>query len=472
MNKKVSFVVSLLALASLLVVAFAPAGMANAAAPELTLTAPPWITDPTHVHILLNYSVSNYVPDPALTQLVLFARVKQDPPAGYTGLGVSVPLPSGPGAPTSFSGTLEVSTYPAGFAPVHGDEVEWFAKFAGAIMTLPTATVPPLASSKVDLVGPEGFGTVAPRQWLQPSHLPICQPAAFYVLSHDPATDGVASGFSQIGFSLAGYPLPDVEGAPLMHSSEYLFSMAGLAGTLNFTDLDQAGNGNAPAALFTWNEADYHAMAACPTFTADVPADYLFAPYIGYLAQMGVIRGYSATAFGPEDTITRGQFALLIARALNGGTTPTTSPSGECVFTDVPPATGELFDAVSWACNNGVIKGYGGGLFGPHDPLTRGHTVLMLRRANKAIVAGSLSFDDSHAMLSWEMPGLHFGVRSATFADVNALPMSEAELADAINTFYNAGILDGYNATTFGIFDPLKRGQLAKILYRSLSDVF
>ena len=48
-------------------------------------------------------------------------------------------------------------------------------------------------------------------------------------------------------------------------------------------------------------------------------------------------------------------------------------------FSDVDPAA-SYGEAVRWAASEGIAGGYGGGLFGPDDPITREQLAVMLYR--------------------------------------------------------------------------------------------
>ena len=61
-------------------------------------------------------------------------------------------------------------------------------------------------------------------------------------------------------------------------------------------------------------------------------------------------------------------------------------PSKQAVFSDVDPNGGcaDFMDAISWAVEQGITTGIGGGKFGPDDGCTRGQIVTFLYRAYKA----------------------------------------------------------------------------------------
>jgi hypothetical protein len=437
----------------------------------VSMSTAAWINPGVAAGLSVTYTVSNQSSTGPLTvPVTLFARAKASPATDYAVALALPPVTLNAGGSITQTQALTGATLPPGLAD--GDQVEWL--LAATDDTVMPARLAPMASSKVDMAAPWGFASVAPGQMLYAGGLPACQPAPFYALFQDPEENSVASGFAQFGFSPAGYALPAVVAGLNPAAQEYIFSLGGLptTGSLNLTALDQAGNGVTPT-VATWTSLS--GVPACPGFS-DVPATDQFAAYITYLAKTGVIKGTSATTFSPVDSITRGQFAILLARALNDGVVPDTTPTATCVFSDVPSAAngtpqGELYDAVSWGCTQGLIKGYTNGAFGWNDSLIRGHAALLMDRANGAIQGGDITVSDTNMLLGQAITAEPFAVRSASFADVNALPYGSMELINAINAFYNVGIIDGYNVSTFGIFDPISRGQLAKILYRALSDV-
>ena len=94
---------------------------------------------------------------------------------------------------------------------------------------------------------------------------------------------------------------------------------------------------------------------------------------VQYAYEKGMMNGTSTTTFSPDGTTTRGMIVTILHR-MEG--TPTATGTA---FTDVP--TGQWYsDAVSWASANGIVSGYGNGLFGPGDPITREQMAAILNR--------------------------------------------------------------------------------------------
>lgn len=106
----------------------------------------------------------------------------------------------------------------------------------------------------------------------------------------------------------------------------------------------------------------------------DVPEGYWAYGAIQYVYGEGLMAGASGTTFAPEGTTTRGQIVTILWR-LSG------SPQVDYLldFSDV--AGGAYYtEAVRWAVSEGIAGGYGGGVFGPNDPITREQLAVMLHR--------------------------------------------------------------------------------------------
>lgn len=94
------------------------------------------------------------------------------------------------------------------------------------------------------------------------------------------------------------------------------------------------------------------------------------------LAARGIINGYGDGRFGPNDEMTRAQFAAITVRALGMSGSATSS------FTDVPASqwyAGWIGTATAYS----IVNGYGNGKFGPEDKITREMAATMVARAAK-----------------------------------------------------------------------------------------
>lgn len=105
----------------------------------------------------------------------------------------------------------------------------------------------------------------------------------------------------------------------------------------------------------------------------DVKKSDWFYDAVCFVQENGLFSGTSSTSFSPNDTMTRDMLATVLWRLAG------TPKGGNSVFTDVPPNTW-FTEAVAWAEKNGIVTGYGQGLFGPGDKISREQFVVMLFR--------------------------------------------------------------------------------------------
>ena len=107
---------------------------------------------------------------------------------------------------------------------------------------------------------------------------------------------------------------------------------------------------------------------------ADVSGSDWFYNDVRYVYEKGIMDGTGADRFSPNAPLTRAMIVTILYRMAGSP-----SVSGSSDFTDV--AAGKWFaKAVAWAAANGIVNGYGSGLFGPNDPVTREQLAAILYR--------------------------------------------------------------------------------------------
>ena len=95
---------------------------------------------------------------------------------------------------------------------------------------------------------------------------------------------------------------------------------------------------------------------------------------IRYAYEKGLMNGVGKSQFAPASTLTRAMVVTTLYRIENK---PVVAKTG--TFTDV--AAGKWYtDAIEWAAANKIVDGYGGGLFGPNDAVTREQLAAILNR--------------------------------------------------------------------------------------------
>ena len=106
----------------------------------------------------------------------------------------------------------------------------------------------------------------------------------------------------------------------------------------------------------------------------DVPEDAWYADAVRYVYKHDLMAGTSATAFSPDATTSRSMIAAILWRMAGS---PVVNYAMD--YTDV--AQGQWYsEAIRWAASEGIVGGYGNGLFGTNDPITREQFAAMLYR--------------------------------------------------------------------------------------------
>lgn len=169
----------------------------------------------------------------------------------------------------------------------------------------------------------------------------------------------------------------------------------------------------------------------------DVPADAWYYDEHYYAWFNGLIKGTGDTTFEPDATTTRAQAVTVLYRIAGS---PNVSGLTE-PFTDVSD-NHWAHDAIVWAYENAIVKGYDATTFGPDDGLTRGQFVAIMHRyAGSPQVSGDLG----------------------VFSDCADIPF---EFRNSVRWAVANGIVNGYADGTFRPSTVISRAQLAAILAR------
>ena len=173
----------------------------------------------------------------------------------------------------------------------------------------------------------------------------------------------------------------------------------------------------------------------------DLAANAWYTDAVAYVYRHDLMAGYGENLFGPDDDLSRAQLCQII---YNMEGQPATS--GSSVFTDV--ADGAWYaDAVTWAASQGIVGGYGNGLFGPEDNITREQLASILYR-----YAQSKGYDTS------------VGENTNILSYTDALEISEYAIP-AMQWACGAGIMEG-NAGYLTPQGDATRAQVATMLMR------
>ena len=106
----------------------------------------------------------------------------------------------------------------------------------------------------------------------------------------------------------------------------------------------------------------------------DIADNAWYADAVRYVYKHGLMAGTSATTFAPDVTTSRSMIATILWRMAGS---PVVNYAMN--FADVPQDQW-YSEAIRWATSEGVVTGYGNGLFGTNDPITREQLATMLWR--------------------------------------------------------------------------------------------
>ncbi|WP_433595729.1 S-layer homology domain-containing protein [Lysinibacillus xylanilyticus] len=151
----------------------------------------------------------------------------------------------------------------------------------------------------------------------------------------------------------------------------------------------------------------------------------------------GAISGYADQTFRPNQSVTRGQAAKMLATVLNLDLKNVQDP----YFKDVPKNS-EYYKYVAALQNAGIMSGYSNGTFMPNEVVTRGQLAKILVLGFKFEVASNYN---------------------NSFKDVT----SQTSNAIYIQTLVDLKITEGTTPVTFSPFNAVTRGQFSSFIVRS-----
>ncbi len=94
----------------------------------------------------------------------------------------------------------------------------------------------------------------------------------------------------------------------------------------------------------------------------------------------GVVLGYPGNIYLPNNTVTRAQMAVFIARALAGGEEQVPAPAGDPTFSDVDDDFW-AYPHIEYCADNNIVQGYGDGSYQPTFVVNRAQMAVFIARA-------------------------------------------------------------------------------------------
>ena len=163
----------------------------------------------------------------------------------------------------------------------------------------------------------------------------------------------------------------------------------------------------------------------------DVNSGDWFYGYVQDVSDKGLMSGYSDTGkFGPNDKLTRGQFATILWR-MEGS--PEVEYNGQ--FPDV--AYGQFYTTpAAWASANGIITGYSSnGCFGPNDNINREQMATILYRYDgspSVDVSSFAGFPDAGSVNEFAKNGIAYAVSNKILTGDNGNLVPQGHVVRAV----------------------------------------
>lgn len=166
--------------------------------------------------------------------------------------------------------------------------------------------------------------------------------------------------------------------------------------------------------------------------------DHWGADSIAKAVKLRIIDGYKDGTFRPDASVTRAEFAAMIARAFG-----LTSSSAPVEFRDT--SSNWAAGYIGALAEKGIVTGYADGSFKPNATISRAEMVAIISRVMNLSVLSS-------------------GAQTS-YTDVS----SEHWAADAIQQASSAGLVQGVSATSFAPNSKTTRAQAVTLIIRALA---
>ena len=167
--------------------------------------------------------------------------------------------------------------------------------------------------------------------------------------------------------------------------------MTGYKGTKLFGSYDSLNRGQMAIVLYNMakgagkmdeNGLQYTELGGYITGFEDVDGNEYYAKAIAWARLAGVVNGYDETHFGPEDTITREQFAaMLLNYEKKFGDYEQADASVLDDFDDAAGVSSWATNAVAWGVENGILGN--GGFLGAQNDIIRADAACMVYNYTK-----------------------------------------------------------------------------------------
>jgi len=177
-------------------------------------------------------------------------------------------------------------------------------------------------------------------------------------------------------------PYSDVEGSDWFYDAVMFVSENGLMNGMGQNRFEPGiGTSRAMIVSILWRlEGKPEAGAGKSGVFGDVGEGQWYTEGIEWAAANGVVLGYDVAHFGPNDCITREQFAVILYRYAAGQGYDVSARSSLEGFADSSAISGWALEAVKWAVAEGFLSGVNDTELDPRGSATRAQAAIILMR--------------------------------------------------------------------------------------------
>ena len=174
-------------------------------------------------------------------------------------------------------------------------------------------------------------------------------------------------------------PFRDVSKNDWYHDAvAYVYENGLMSGTSRTEFSPNSATTRGMIVMILWRQAGKPVVNYAMRFE-DVASGSYYEEAVRWAASIGVVNGYSETAFGPADPITREQLAAILYRYAKYQDKDVTASASLDSFSAAASVSGYALDAMRWGCGMKLINGANGKL-DPTGLATRAQVAAILQR--------------------------------------------------------------------------------------------
>lgn len=192
------------------------------------------------------------------------------------------------------------------------------------------------------------------------------------------SSGGGGGGSSTTTPTPSGLPFVDVADTAWYHDSVAKVYAMGLMKGSDATHFSPEQNTSRAMVATVLYRLDGEKKSDVKELFTDVADGQWYSDAVAWAADKGVVKGYDANTFAPDENVTREQLAVMLYRYANPGAVSTEGLSAK--FVDAASISDWATEAIAWAVDKGIMNGKGAGVLDPQGLASRAEICAMLVR--------------------------------------------------------------------------------------------